>query len=129
MMLNRTMVAVCALALAGLAVGCASKCKTVCDEQQKCSDRIAGLPDGMTCDKLCDDVNDVADASKCDKERDAYYDCAEKVEDKCDASARNTCDPQASAFSNCWGTYCQQHPADKDCKKYFTDFGIASGGG
>ncbi len=128
MMLNRTMVA-WVLALGSFAVGCASKCKTVCDEQQKCSDRIAGLVDGMTCDKLCDDVNGVADASKCDKQRDDYYDCAEKVQDKCDASGRNACDAQASAFSNCWGSYCQAHPSDKDCKKYFSDFGIASGGG
>jgi hypothetical protein len=127
MMLNRTMV-VCALALAVLAVGCGDKCKSVCDEQKKCSDTVAGLPDGMTCDKLCDDVNGVSDASKCDKQRDDYYDCADKVEDKCDASSRNTCDTQQSTWSDCIGTYCQAHPSDKDCKKFFDDFGIAYGG-
>lgn len=127
MKLNRMMV-VCALALGSLAVGCADKCKTVCDDQRKCSDTAAGLPDGMTCDTFCEDRNAVSDASKCDKEFDAFNDCEEKVQDKCDAAARSTCNVQESAWSNCYGTYCQQHPNDKDCKKYFSDFGIASGG-
>jgi hypothetical protein len=110
------MMVVCALALGGLALGCSDKCKSACEDQQKCANATAQQK-ALDCGKFCDDVNNVSDAAKCDDQRDKLLDC----EDGGNACSDTACASQALAWSTCVGTFCTAHPTDSNCTAIAND--------
>ncbi len=124
MNLNRMMV-VCALALGGLAVGCGNKCKSECDDSKKCADS-SDAQKNVDCDKLCDDLDKVSDAAKCDSQKDSWLDC-EDGKDQC--AANDPCEDKFSSFFSCIGTYCGAHPTDSACTDAQKDLGAGASTG
>lgn len=125
MNLNRMLV-LCALAFGGLAVGCADKCKSVCDDEKKCSNSV--IASGASCDTFCNDMDKLADASSCGSQKDDVIDCEDGAKDVCSV---DTCASQKTAFGDCTGKYCDAHTDDATCAKYFGDLnaGAFLGGG
>ncbi len=119
MNLNRMMV-VCALALGGLAVGCGDKCKSLCEDGQKCSDASAAVK-SEDCGKQCDDLNKVSDAAGCNSQKDSALDCEDGIKDKC--SGDTSCNDKLTAMLTCIVNYCTAHQTDSACTTYASDTG------
>ncbi|HTQ02296.1 MAG TPA: hypothetical protein VMI54_00515 [Polyangiaceae bacterium] len=116
------MMAVCALAVGALAMGCSDKCKSFCQDGQKCSaGENNAIPSATDCGKLCDDLDSVASAATCDDEKNAYLDCESGVKDVC---TDTSCEDKSTAFGTCIGTYCSAHNTDSSCTKFYADLGI-----
>jgi hypothetical protein len=117
----RKMMVVCAVALSGLAVGCGNKCKSSCEDGQKCADATAEEK-ALDCGKFCDDADSVSDAASCSDQFDKLVDC----QDDADACSATSCSAQTDAWSTCVGTYCVAHATDAKCTAFFKDIGASS---
>jgi hypothetical protein len=110
----KKMMVVCALALGGLAVGCGNKCKSLCEDGQKCP----GADKSIDCGKSCDDLDNVSSAASCDDQKNKLLDCEDGLSDKCNETS---CASQIEAFGTCVGTYCAAHPTDSSCTAFIKD--------
>ncbi|HTQ02297.1 MAG TPA: hypothetical protein VMI54_00520 [Polyangiaceae bacterium] len=115
---------VCALAIAGLTVGCGDKCKSECDHLKNCP-QGSQLPSALSCDKYCNDTNKVVDAAKCDSQLNDLWDCEDKKQDKCDTTDQS-CDGKSSTVGTCIASYCQAHATASECTTYYADFSTSA---
>jgi hypothetical protein len=97
-------IAVLALALLFLEVGCADPCVSTCEDMQKCPDAEPGID----CETSCANSRDLAETFHCDPVLDAAIECEADQDDAC--TALETCAPLIVAYDACIEKVCELTP-------------------
>jgi hypothetical protein len=88
-----------------------ARCSSICDDIQSAG---CGTSDRASCVSGCSNNSRVSNAAGCSDLLDAFLDCAEGIEDKCELVSASIvpCDSETHDLGTCVTPYCIDHPSE-----------------
>ena len=110
MALNK-MLAVCAIALGGITLGCKSDCESACEDRKDCP----GGVESTDCSETCDAEERAADGLGCKSQLEDLSSCIADADDICKFDPTKQCTRENDALGACTAKYCDAHPDAYGC--------------